>query len=57
MLPMYFNALDDTIGYHWLSVNVNLCLIDGVEKDVGWSPLRWNRQSDLDPSCNPHPFI
>ena len=30
------------IGYHWLSVNENLCLIDGVEKVVGWSPLRWN---------------
>ena len=48
----------DCIGYHWLSVNENLCLIDGVEKVVGWSPLRWNRQSPvLYPSYNPYAFI
>ena len=50
------------IGYHWLSViqtvNRNLCLIDGVEKVVGWSLLRWNSQStDLYPSYNPPPFM
>ena len=50
------------IGCHWLSANENLCLIDGVEKVVGWTPLRWNRQrSVLYPSFNgsitPHPFI
>ena len=51
----------DCIGYHWISVNENLCLIDGVtsasEKDVGWNPLRWNRQSPVHyPSYNPPPF-
>ena len=35
----------DCTGYHWLSVNENLCLIDGVEKVVGWRVLRWNCQS------------
>ena len=44
----------DCIGYHRLSVNENLRLIDGVEKVVGWNPLRWNRQSPvLYPSYNP----
>ena len=45
----------DCIGYHGLSVNENLCFIDGVEKVVGWSPLMWNRQSPY-PSYNPPPF-
>ena len=32
-------------------MNENLCLIDGVEKVVGRSPLRWNRQrSEVDSS-------
>ena len=44
------------IGYHQASVNETLCLIDGVEKVVGLSPLRWNRQSPvLYPSYNPQP--
>ena len=43
MLPQCARA-HDCIGYRWLSVNENLCLIDG-DKVVGWSPLRWNRQS------------
>ena len=35
-------------------MNENLCLINGVEKVVGWSPLRWNRQSsDLCSSKKP----
>ena len=52
MLPIYFHALD-----HWLSVNENLCLIDGVEKVVGWNPLWWNRLSPvLYPPYNPPPF-
>ena len=47
----------DCIGYHWLSVKENLCLIDGVGKVVGRSPLRWNRPSpDLYPSYDPPPF-
>ena len=47
----------DCIGFHWLSVSENLCLIDGVEKVVGWSQLRWNRESpDLYPYYNPPPF-
>ena len=42
------------MGYHWLSANENLWLIDGIEKVVGWSSLRWNHQSsDLYPSYNP----
>ena len=60
MLPMYFNALERTtvlgmlIGYLRMR---NLCLIDGVEKAVGWSPLSWNRQSPvLYPSYNSQPF-
>ena len=47
----------DCIGYHWLSVIDNLCLIDRVKKVIGWSLLRWNSQSpDLYPSYNPPPF-
>ena len=49
MLPIYFNVLvtesvHDCIGYHWLSVNENLCLINSIKKVVGWSQLRWNCQ-------------
>ena len=64
-----FNAIDilqctrvhECLGYHWLSVNENLCLIYGFEKVGGWSllrtGLRWNRKSpDLYPSYNPPPF-
>ena len=41
----------DCIGYRWLSVNDNLCLRDGVEKVVGWSPIMLNRLCpDLYPS-------
>ena len=48
----------DCTDFHLLSVNENLCLSGGVEKVVGWSPLRWNRQSpDLYPSYQPHPFM
>ena len=32
------------MAYHWLSVNERLCLIDGVEKVIGLSQPRWNRQ-------------
>ena len=42
MLPTYFNTLaraHDCIWYHWLSVNENPCLIDGVEKVDGWSQV------------------
>ena len=47
----------DCIGYRCLSVNENLCLINGIEKVVEWSPLGWNRLSPVvDFSYNPQPF-
>ena len=42
------------IGYHLPSANENLCLNDGVEKVVGWSPLMWKRRSpELYPPISP----